>query len=129
MKALSINQPFGWSIVEGFKPVENRDWPTKFRGEFYVHVGLNVQTREYDLVRELTGSPFDSSMSMRIGGVIGIAELYDCVTEYESPWFFGKYGFLLRNARRVPFRECKGALGFFTPDFESRYKNKKARAA
>jgi len=128
VKALSINQPFSWAIVEGFKDIENRDWPTRYRGEFYIHAGLAVQTREYDFIREQTGSPFDNSMSMHIGGIIGIAEIVDCVTENDSPWFFGKYGFVIQNARRIPFRECKGALGFFTPDFASRYKNKKARA-
>jgi len=128
MKALSINQPFGWSIVEGFKDVENRDWATKFRGEFYIHVGLAVQTGEYPMIRHLTGSPFDPSMTMHIGGIIGIAEIVDCVTESDSPWFFGRYGFVIKNARRVPFQECKGQLGFFTPDFNSRYKNRKARA-
>ena len=57
MKALSINQPFGWAIAEGFKDIENRSWATNYRGEFYIHVGLNVQTGEYPMIRELTGSP------------------------------------------------------------------------
>lgn len=128
IKALSINQPFGWAIVEGFKDIENRNWSTKYRGEFYIHVGLNVQTSAYPMIRDLTGSPFDKSMRMRIGGIIGIAEIVDCVSRSDSPWFFGRYGFVIKNARRVPFQECKGALGFFTPDFESRYKNRKAKA-
>ena len=127
MKALSINQPFGWAMVEGFKDIENRNWSTNFRGEFYIHIGLAVQVREYDFIRQQTGSPFDNSMKMHIGGIIGIAEIVDCVTESDSPWFFGRYGFVIKNARRIPFKECKGALGFFKPDFHSRYKNRKAR--
>jgi hypothetical protein len=35
----------------------------------------------------------------------------------ESKWFFGRYGFVFRNARLVPFRPCRGQLGFFAPDF------------
>jgi hypothetical protein len=41
-------------------------------------------------------------------------EIVDCVSESSSPWFFGKYGFVLSNPRvlRNPI-PCKGALGFF----------------
>ena len=30
--ALSIQQPWAWFIVNGYKDVENRTWSTKFRG-------------------------------------------------------------------------------------------------
>jgi hypothetical protein len=33
------------------------------------------------------------------GGVIGIAQIVDCVKKYPSRWFTGQYGFLLRNRR------------------------------
>jgi hypothetical protein len=44
----------------------------------------------------------------KAGGIVGIAEITDCVTEYESPWFTGKYGFVLANARSLPFMPCRG---------------------
>lgn len=47
------------------------------------------------------------------GGIVGIAEIVGCVTESESPWFFGEYGFLIRNAQPLPFYPCRGQLGFF----------------
>lgn len=47
------------------------------------------------------------------GGVVGVAEVTNCVTESESPWFFGEYGFVLDNAQPLPFMPCKGQLGFF----------------
>jgi len=37
MIALSIQQPWAWAIIHGGKDVENRTWPTKFRGRFLVH--------------------------------------------------------------------------------------------
>lgn len=37
--ALSIRQPWAWLIVNNHKPVENRSWPTSFRGRFLVHAG------------------------------------------------------------------------------------------
>ncbi len=39
MKALNIRQPRAHLIVHGHKDVENRSWPTKFRGRVYVHAG------------------------------------------------------------------------------------------
>ena len=47
------------------------------------------------------------------GGIVGTAEVAGCVTTSASPWFFGTYGFLLRNIQPVDFIPCKGALGFF----------------
>mgnify|MGYP003365171071 CR=1 FL=1 len=34
-----------------------------------------------------------------------------------SQWFCGPYGFVLRHARPLPFRPCRGKLGFFEPEF------------
>jgi hypothetical protein len=52
------------------------------------------------------------------GRIVGQVDIVDCVDDSTSPWFFGKYGFVLRNPVafecQVPF---KGALGFFdVPD-------------
>jgi ASCH domain len=37
MKALPIRQPYAWLIVNGHKDIENRAWPTKFRGRVLIH--------------------------------------------------------------------------------------------
>jgi hypothetical protein len=66
------------------------------------------------------------------GGIVGVADLVDVVwgEDVENPWYAGSYqwsesrqkdvknyGFILANARRVPFRSMNGALGLFdVPD-------------
>jgi hypothetical protein len=50
------------------------------------------------------------------GGIVGEVEIADCVTEHSSPWFTGPYGFVLRNARILPFKPLPGALRFFDVD-------------
>jgi hypothetical protein len=50
------------------------------------------------------------------GGIVGVAEIVDCVSSSTSPWFVGEYGFLIRNARPLPYVPCRGALGFFRPE-------------
>lgn len=109
MKALSIRQPWAWLIAAGYKDIENRSWSTKYRGRFLIHAG-----RRYDGPRNEWDWPeIEPPDEIDLGGIIGEAELVDCVTQSRSPWFCGPYGFVMRNARLLPFRECRGALGFF----------------
>ena len=48
-----------------------------------------------------------------------MARIVDCVSSMDSRWFFGKYGFELRDAFPVDLIPCKGALGFFKPPQEA----------
>lgn len=105
IKALSIKQPYPHHIFHDGKDVENRDWPTKGRGWFIVHAG--VSKSELDM-----SDPRDAALPR--GGVVGLARIVDCVTEMDSPWFYGKFGFILRDATPLPLIPCKGALGFFS---------------
>lgn len=100
--ALSIRQPWAGRIVSGRKDVENRTWTTTYRGPVLIHAGKQPDREEDGPYGEL-------------GGIVGVAELVDVVTESASPWFSGPFGFVLRNARPLPFTPCRGALGFFLP--------------
>jgi len=107
IKALSIKQPYPHHIFHDGKDVENRDWPTKGRGWFIIHAGVSKS--------ELAQSQHD----LPRGGIVGMARIVDCVTEMDSRWFFGRYGFVLRDAFPVPLIPCRGMLGFFMPSQES----------
>lgn len=121
MMALSIRQPWAWLIVNGHKDIENRDWPTRFRGWFDVHAAKGMTKEEYDnchafirtFNKTLLLPPMDE---LKRGGIVGNAEIIDCVKSSKSPWFVGRYGFLIRNAMSWPFQPCRGALGFFNPN-------------
>ncbi|MGU9981544.1 ASCH domain-containing protein [Phreatobacter sp. HK31-P] len=125
LRALSIIQPWSWLIANGHKDIENRDWPTRFRGEVLIHAGQKLDKDVADDlwrgVHPVTGEPVQILDPMAPpfdrGGIVGICEIVDCVTESTSPWFVGARGFVIRNARPLPFTPCKGALGFFTPTF------------
>ena len=123
-QALSIRQPWAWAIVHAGKDIENRDWPTKFRGPVCIHAAKGMTKGEFDgfvdLARMMNRDgtwkegawvPFPDDLQR--GGIIGVAEIVDCVDQSNSPWFFGRYGFVLRNMRPVEFIPAKGALGFF----------------
>lgn len=115
MKALSIQQPWSWLIVNGYKPVENRDWPTNGRGWVYVHAGKKIDKEAIDWIKEkFPEIPLPDTFET--GGIVGKAKIVDCVTSHPSPWFFGQYGFVISEAAPLPFTACKGKLGFFTPE-------------
>lgn len=121
MKALSIKQPWASLIVDGHKPLENRSWNTKFRGEFYIHASKKFDRKGYQWVRDNFPNIDISPMYMNSGGIVGKATLINVVheseerllTEKDKPWFFGEYGFILDNAKPLPFAPYKGQLGFF----------------
>jgi hypothetical protein len=50
------------------------------------------------------------------GGIVGVVDLADVTTDSESVWFCGTLGFVLTNARPLPFFPCKGMLGLFQVD-------------
>jgi hypothetical protein len=116
MKALSIIQPWAWLIVNGYKDVENRDWPTRVRGRVWIHAGKKFDDEGYAFVaKNFPHIPLPSKASFRRGGVVGQATITDCVSGSASPWFFGDFGFVLADAKPVEFIPCAGALGFFSP--------------
>jgi hypothetical protein len=51
------------------------------------------------------------------GGIVGVADIVDCVTASKSPWFVGNFGFVIANARPLPFYACRGALGFWKCEY------------
>ena len=131
--ALSIRQPWAWLIINAGKNIENRSWPTKFRGRVLIHAGKTMTRADYeaavifcsgiawddwDFPKDFAFPTFDSLKS-QLGGIVGEVEIVGCVNGNDeasrSPWFCGEWGFMLRNAKPLPFRVCKGALGFFNP--------------
>lgn len=107
--ALSIRQPWCHRILYEGKDVENRDWYTRFRGPVLIHASKGVDPEDRDEVR---------AKDMPLGGIVGVMEIVDCVTRMNSPWFFGRYGFVIRNAQPIEFIPCRGRLGFFKPDID-----------
>lgn len=122
--ALSIRQPWAWCILHADKDIENRSWPTRFRGPVAVHAARGMTRAEYEdclaTVHAISlAYPFPAGLTMpaphelELGGIVGTVEIVDCVRKSASPWFFGQYGFVLRNAKPVDFIPVRGALGFF----------------
>lgn len=119
--ALSIKQPWAWAIVEGHKPVENREWKNKprYRGPLLIHASKNYDKTGAAWI----GNEFPELkipnlyVGNGMGGIVGIVWFKDIVTYHKSPWFFGPLGLVVDDAKPLPFYPCKGQLGFFNVNY------------
>jgi ASCH domain len=49
MKALTLRPHWAWLVVNGYKNIENRSWPTRLRGRIWIHASSSRVTKaEYD---------------------------------------------------------------------------------
>lgn len=115
VRLLSIRQPWAWAIVQGGKDVENRSYPTRYRGTVLIHASKGCTRAEYEEACEsiaeiahLTPPPLTG---IERGGIIGKAVIGACVANHPSPWFFGPWGFVLTDVQPVLFKPFKGGLG------------------
>lgn len=137
MLALTICEPYATLIILGKKPVENRTWPTQYRGPLLIHAGKSREwlSEDGDTDPRLNyGIPLSQ---MTFGAILGVVDMVACLTvegarnmrheadsttqefwdavaaseHTEGPWCF-----VLRNPRRfktpVPF-PYRGAQGLF----------------
>ena len=131
LPALSVRQPWAWAILHAGKPVENRTWPTRFRGRLLIHAGKTFDREGYEWIAlnaERLGIPVGALPGPKgfpMGGVVGAVTVTDCVEggagdpAEGSPWFFGPFGFTLDDPTAYELVPCRGALGFFRPEVAS----------
>ncbi len=83
MKALTVCQPWAYTIIHGtrdgrVKRVENRDWPTDYRGRLAIHAGRSrkwLTAYENAWLRSVLPSPEE----LVFGAVVGLVDVVDCV--------------------------------------------------
>jgi hypothetical protein len=121
LPALAIRQPYAWLVANGIKDIENRSRRTHYRGQVLIHASLNEDLMFEDSLAELSKrAEIELPSSFKTGGIIGVAEIIGCERRHGSIWKDPScWGWVLANARPLPFRSCKGALGFFRPKYRN----------
>ena len=117
VKCLTVCQPWPWGIIHGQKRVENRGWPTKYRGPIAIHAGKSKAWLQ-DTLPDGTKVPL---RELEFGKIIGIVDLVDCVPVdqvADDPFAYGPWCWVLADPRPlahpIPY---KGQLGLFeVPD-------------
>lgn len=113
-KALTVKQPWAALIMAGIKDVENRAWPTRYRGELLIHAG-----KAYDETVDLSAldvSPTDQLLAAH-GEIVGTVQLRDCVQDHSSEWAEAEQWHWVLDTPRlfddpIPHR---GQLGLWIP--------------
>jgi hypothetical protein len=117
--ALSVRRPWAWAIVSGYKDVENRSWPTDYRGTLLIHAGQRVDRAGLDRL-DLLGHAYPEDLT--VGALVGTVEVVDCIPDSDSEWAEpGAWHWVL--SRPTEFKTpiaCLGRLKLFAPDVSRR---------
>lgn len=106
MYALTVRQPWAWEMIHGDKRIENRTWPTRYRGPLLIHAAVAPYR------------PTDPKyFGLVFGAAIGLVDVIDCVPladVADQPFACGPWCWVTADPRPltqpVP---CKGALGLW----------------
>lgn len=139
-KAISIKQPWAYLICAGIKDVENRTWPTKYRGRVYIHASAKP-VGQYFSEGVFTADQLNSLIQskkinliekVQLSAIIGHVDIVDCVINHDSIWAeksetglldeptneYGKpiYNWILANPVLFdkPILNVKGKLSFWS---------------
>lgn len=88
MKTISIKQPWAYLIFNG-KDIENRTWPTHFRGRVLIHVSAINSKNWVEAVKAIPGAWDKISIKQKdysYSAIIGSVEIVDCVVCHPSIW-------------------------------------------
>ncbi|MEV0236794.1 ASCH domain-containing protein [Nonomuraea sp. NPDC050786] len=128
MKAVTVWHPWAWAITANLKPVENRGWATRHRGEIAIHAGKPwdeigaADPRIIAAAGQLAG-PVLPDERFVFGAIVAVADLVNVVQDSSSPWAEpGQVHWLLANIR--PLAEpvpCRGWQNIWDvpPDVEA----------
>jgi len=130
MKALTICQPYAALIVRGEKLVENREWPTNYRGPLLIHAGKSRAWLDEDDEDDFAAL----NDPLVFGAILGVARLADVLHidriragEYDARWPWlneheharGRWCWILQDVHRyaqpLSFRGAQGLWEFPDP--------------
>lgn len=121
-RAISLSQPWCWAILNLGKDIENRRWPTRYRGPITLHAALSWDDDGEDWLRAMN---FDCPPKGALpqGAYVGLATIAGCwrYSEIEQDrrpgswlWAFGPWCFDLADVRALPDPiPAKGQLGIY----------------
>ena len=133
MKAITICQPYAHLIMRGEKRVENRTWPTSYRGLIAIHAGKSRQWLDCEADEDQDWTYRIKIADMAFGAVVAVARLVDCLTidsieagkhDTQYPWLrehehtSGPWCWILDAVSPVGPWPWRGAQGLYDIDDE-----------
>lgn len=112
VKALTVCQPYAELIARGEKLIENRTWPTSYRGLLFIHAGKSREWMEPEDDEQYPGMAF--------GALVATARLVDCVRVErlpevltDNPHANGPWCWILTDVNRITPITFRGAQGLW----------------
>lgn len=135
--ALSLIQPWAWLVANGYKNIENR--PRRILRNIdrpiLIHASHKKDKHEFQRALQICWENpglWDLKVTLNnhiiagafdFGGIVGVmtlgAEVIDPSERRKSPWYFGPHGYRVTSAKTLPFKPCKGHLGFFHCNYDA----------
>jgi hypothetical protein len=128
MKALSLSQPWCWAVLHAGKHVENRSWQPPLDmidQQIALHAAKSWDGSAVTFFIDLDLHGFPSERrDYPVSAIVGLATIDRIVTKPDTlpddqrRWFFGEYGWVIRNVLSLPRPvPCRGFQGLWTvPD-------------
>lgn len=129
--AIAVQQPWAFFLVAGLKNVENRTWalPVDHVDKWLlIHASakpaFNLDEAK-DILGEVHGAPWTAELPLhgrKTGGIVGMVRFGRSLQGSTSPWadsLADTWHWPVLEALLLPFRPCKGQLGFFKVDYAS----------
>lgn len=127
MKVLTIKEPFASLLAQQKKHIETRSWKTNYRGELYIHAGLQKIDFKDERIQNLLALLDDPNL--KYGHIIAKCELKDCIYMDESflkeieqnpqekicgEYQLGRYAWVIENIELLEHPiEAKGKLSIW----------------
>jgi hypothetical protein len=129
MKAITIKNPWAHLIAAGIKDVENRSWPTKYRGVILIHSAKMMDLRHREMSILFTLPQWDALSDIEKqkashgtylqSAIIGEVKIIDCVNNSKSVWALpNQFHWILSEAKYYdkPVENVKGKLSLWNHD-------------
>ena len=116
MKALSLKQPWAELILQGKKKIELRKWNTNFRGEFLIHASKipdKKNMKKFGFEELPFGFIVGKAMLVKVKKYKNNKDMVKDKKFHLASSAFGKYGFVLKNVKRIKPIPAKGQLNFW----------------
>lgn len=131
MKVLTIREPWASLIGAHIKLIETRSWPTKYRGELYIHAGLAPLPKKDVRIKLLDNSIINDLhfgtifLKCNLSNCIQITKEFATKVKQESPQNYlwgdyteGRYAWILTDVQYIEPIKAKGHLSIwnYTPE-------------
>jgi hypothetical protein len=103
LHCLTVKQPWAFALVAGHKDVENRSWPTHYRGWLAIHAAATDASASdaAECAALLGAQPLPAQLAR--SAVVGVVRLAAVRSDSSSAWArAGELHFCVSDARALP---------------------------